>query len=212
MSTAPHLPIGDLVVIQSQRSIKLDGDDWGELCDNESRVEADEVTRRVDTCARRSARCRWQPPARHLSLLQFFLLHTKYFELFYLELRKVVLPCYLWPIETPTGQTTWTFRRYLGLNTCSSALSRKGDTLDEKKRRTKNKQPNTLKNKSNSEINFGTFNIQRLTSVCGWFWRPRGDPLIEVELLQMDSHMDHTEIPVIETNEPLFDVLPKLYK
>ncbi|CAG8903262.1 unnamed protein product [Penicillium egyptiacum] len=27
----------------------------------------------------------------------------------------------------------------------------------------------------------------------------------------MDSHMDHTEIPVIETNEPLFDVLPKLY-
>jgi hypothetical protein len=89
------------VVIQSQRSIKLDGDDWGELCDNESRVEADEVTRRVDTCARRSARCRWQPPARHLSLLQFFLLHTKYFELFYLKLKKVILPCYLWPIETP---------------------------------------------------------------------------------------------------------------
>ncbi|KAJ5506947.1 hypothetical protein N7453_005904 [Penicillium expansum] len=27
----------------------------------------------------------------------------------------------------------------------------------------------------------------------------------------MDSHMDHTEIPVIETDEPLFDVLPKLF-
>jgi hypothetical protein len=38
-----------------------------------------------------------------------------------------------------------------------------------------------------------------------------GDPLIEVEL-QMDTHMDHTEIPVIETDEPLFDVLPKLFK
>lgn len=42
-----------------------------------------------------------KPPARHLSLLQFFLLHTKYFELFYLKLKKVILPCYLWPIETP---------------------------------------------------------------------------------------------------------------
>ncbi|KAJ5178635.1 uncharacterized protein N7500_001334 [Penicillium coprophilum] len=39
----------------------------------------------------------------------------------------------------------------------------------------------------------------------------RGDLLIKVELLQMDSHMDHTEIPVIETDEPLFDVLPKLF-
>lgn len=38
-----------------------------------------------------------------------------------------------------------------------------------------------------------------------------GDPLIEVEL-PMDTHMDHTEIPVIETHEPLFDVLPKLFK
>ncbi|KAF7528168.1 hypothetical protein PCG10_001457 [Penicillium crustosum] len=27
----------------------------------------------------------------------------------------------------------------------------------------------------------------------------------------MDTHMDHTEIPVIETDEPLFDVLPKLF-
>ncbi|CRL22519.1 unnamed protein product [Penicillium camemberti] len=27
----------------------------------------------------------------------------------------------------------------------------------------------------------------------------------------MDTHMDHTEIPVIETHEPLFDVLPKLF-
>ncbi|CAI7656082.1 unnamed protein product [Penicillium glandicola] len=27
----------------------------------------------------------------------------------------------------------------------------------------------------------------------------------------MDSHMDHTEIPVIETDEPLFDVIPKLF-
>ncbi|KAJ5813181.1 hypothetical protein N7447_010204 [Penicillium robsamsonii] len=27
----------------------------------------------------------------------------------------------------------------------------------------------------------------------------------------MDSHMDHTEIPVIEIEEPLFDVLPKLF-
>ncbi|KAJ5497556.1 hypothetical protein N7463_009543 [Penicillium fimorum] len=27
----------------------------------------------------------------------------------------------------------------------------------------------------------------------------------------MDSHMDHTEIPVIEIDEPLFDVLPKLF-
>lgn len=114
----------------------------------------------------------------------------------------------------PTGQTTWTFRRYLGLNTCSSALSRKGDTLDEKKKKKENKKQTAkyIEKQIKSWINFGTFNIQRLTSVCGWFWRPRGDPLIEVELLQMDSHMDHTEIPVIETNEPLFDVLPKLYK
>jgi hypothetical protein len=37
-----------------------------------------------------------------------------------------------------------------------------------------------------------------------------GDPLIEE--LQMDSHIDHTEIPVIYTDEPLFDVLPKLSK
>jgi hypothetical protein len=30
-------------------------------------------------------------PAHHLSLLQFFLSHTKYFELFYLKLTKVIV-------------------------------------------------------------------------------------------------------------------------
>jgi hypothetical protein len=31
----------------------------------------------------------------------------------------------------------------------------------------------------------------------------------------MEPHtvsMDHTEIPIIDTDEPLFDVLPKLFK
>lgn len=28
----------------------------------------------------------------------------------------------------------------------------------------------------------------------------------------MDTYMDHTEIPVIETDEPLFDVLPKTFE
>lgn len=57
-----------MAIIQSQRMIKSDGDDWGELCDKESRTEADEVTGRVDTCTRRSARCCWQLATRQLFL------------------------------------------------------------------------------------------------------------------------------------------------
>lgn len=57
----------------------------GELCDKESRVEADEVTGRVDTCTRRSATSRWQLSARHPFLLQFFLFHIKYCEVFYFK-------------------------------------------------------------------------------------------------------------------------------
>lgn len=67
-----------MMVIQSQKLTRLDGDDWRELCDKESRVEADEVTGRVDTCTRRSARCRWQLSPRHLFLSQFFLFHIEY--------------------------------------------------------------------------------------------------------------------------------------
>lgn len=94
------------------------------------------------------------------------------------------------------------------LDTCSSALSPKRRYARLKKKGEQNKQLNLLEKKS--WIQASAFNVQ-CRYVTGSGHDYGGDPLIEVEL-QMDTHMDHTEIPVIETDEPLFDVLPKLFK
>lgn len=118
-----------MVGSQSQRLSKLDGDDWGELCDKERRVEADEVTGRVDTCTRRSARLSSTTFSSSPFPLAILPVHIKYCELFYIKPTEVIITLLFVANSTPTDQTIWTFHRYLGLDTCSSALSPKGDTL-----------------------------------------------------------------------------------